>query len=66
MRLIPIRFLSNKALHAFRMLPCPNSDLLWYTFVSIVCGFYIAHPLELWRWRWPVFSIRPFCYLWQS
>ncbi len=41
-RMIPMFFLSVQALYPFKILPGPNSYLLWHTFVSIVCG------LKLW------------------
>ncbi len=31
-------FLSGSAFYPFKILPCPNSDLFWDTFVSVVYG----------------------------
>ncbi len=32
-------FLSCEALYQHKILPCPNSDIFWHTFASVVCGF---------------------------
>ncbi len=32
-------FLSGKALYPFKILPCPNSELFWHTFISVVCDY---------------------------
>ncbi len=43
-RLIPILFFpSGKALHPFKIFPCPNSDLPWHTFISVVCALDPPH-----------------------
>jgi hypothetical protein len=33
-------FLSGEALYPYKIQPCPNSDLFWHTFASVVCAGY--------------------------
>jgi hypothetical protein len=35
-------FLSGEALYPYKIWPCRDSDLLWHTFVSLICG-YVHH-----------------------